>query len=159
MPHASLTISPRPELVRIARMMSVSLARRSGLPEPLLDEVRLAVGEAVSRAVLINVARVGSQPVHLEFTEDDRGYEVAVTDAGDAESVPDYDEAPDYDQAPDHEATTGAALAEGETTSADGQVEQMPPGLDLALVAGMADEMTVASNPAGGTVVRLRWTR
>lgn len=155
MTHASLTISPRPEHVRIARLMSVSLARRSGLPDPLLDEVRLAVGDAVSRAVLINMRRVGAEPVRLTFTEDERGYEVAVTDAGDAESVPDYD-ADDIRIDPamldghwrDHDAAT--------TTEPAGE---LPPSLGLALVAGMADEMAVASDPAGGTVVRLRWTR
>jgi anti-sigma regulatory factor (Ser/Thr protein kinase) len=138
--RASLDISPRPELVRIARMMSVSLARRGGLPDPLLDEVRLAVGEAVSRAVLINAGREGTVPVRLTFLEDDRGYEVGVHDAGDAQSVP-------------------AAPQDLPDLSPDEALHSLPAGLDLALIAGMADELEVEADPAGGTVVRLRWTR
>ncbi len=141
MTTSSLDISPRPELVRIARMMSVALARRGGLPEPLLDEVRVAVGEAVSRAVLVNAGCEDRAPVRLTFTEDDRGYEVSVLDVGDAAAVPAVDgEVPDVDE---------SDLAE----------HGVPVGLDLALVAGMADEMKVGPHPAGGTLVRLRWTR
>ncbi len=141
MPTASLDISPRPELVRIARLMSVSLARRSGLPEQLLDEVRVAVGEAVSRAVLVNAKRAGDEPVRLTFVEDERGYHVVVHDAGDAGSVPDLDaDLPDLDEA-----------------SFDGST--LPAGLELALVAGMADQVDVEAHAAGGTLVRLHWTR
>ena len=122
-------------------MMSVALARRGGLPEPLLDEVRVAVGEAVSRAVLINAGDKSDEPVRLTFTEDDRGYEVGVLDVGDAAAVPEVDQdLPDVDE---------NEIAE----------HGMPAGLDLALVAGMADEMKVGPHPAGGTLVRLRWTR
>jgi serine/threonine-protein kinase RsbW len=138
---SSLDISARPELVRIARLMSVALARRGGLPAPLLDEVRVAVGEAVSRAVLINAGGDTDEPVRLTFTEDDRGYEVSVLDVGDAAAVPEV-----ADDLP--------ALEEDEIAE-----HGMPAGLDLALVAGMADEVDIGPHPAGGTLVRLRWTR
>ena len=140
MPRATLAISPRPELVRIARMMSVSMARRGGLPDPLLDEVRLAVGEAVSRAVLINAGRDGSVPVRLILLEDDRGYQVDVHDAGDPTTVPDMPlDLPDL--------------------SAEDALSNLPAGMDLALIAGMADHFEVRPDPVGGTIIRLRWMR
>ncbi|HEX7355832.1 MAG TPA: ATP-binding protein [Mycobacteriales bacterium] len=141
MSTAELSLSPRPELVRIARMMSVALARRGGVPEDLLPEVRLAVGEAASRAVLVH-ERVGSDaPVRLTFVEDDRGYEVRIHDDGSIHDVPD---------APDEGLPA---------MSADDAVGGLPPELALALIAGMADDLSVLPDPIGGTLVVLRWRR
>lgn len=47
----SLRFQPAPEHVRTARLVAVSTARRAGLDEARLDEVRLAVGEVCARAV------------------------------------------------------------------------------------------------------------
>ncbi|MGH3745072.1 MAG: ATP-binding protein [Mycobacteriales bacterium] len=141
MPTAELSLSPRPELVRIARMMSVSLARRGGVPEELLPEVRLAVGEAASRAVLVH-ARAGSDaPVRLTFVEDDRGYEVRVHDEGSVHDVP---EAPEDDLP---------------AMSVDDAAGGLPPELALALISGMTDDLKVSADPIGGTLVVLRWRR
>ena len=43
--------SGRPRHVRTARLVAVAVARRAGVDEALLDEIRLAVGEACARAV------------------------------------------------------------------------------------------------------------
>jgi anti-sigma regulatory factor (Ser/Thr protein kinase) len=140
-PTAELSLSPRPELVRIARMMSVSLARRGGVPEELLPEVRLAVGEAASRAVLVH-SRLGTdEPVRLTFVEDDRGYEVRIHDDGSVAEVP---ETPD--DAPSR-------------VSQDDAEEELPPELALALIDGMTDDLAVSEDPIGGTLVVLRWRR
>ena len=52
MAAATLSIPPSVEHVRTARLVAVAGARRAGLDEETVDEVRLAVGEAVARAVL-----------------------------------------------------------------------------------------------------------
>jgi hypothetical protein len=41
-----LEIAPDPALVRTVRLVAAAVARRSGLDEDLVEEVRLAVGEA-----------------------------------------------------------------------------------------------------------------
>lgn len=145
MPNAALSISPRPELVQIARMMSVALARRGGLPDELLQEVRLAVGEAATRAVGVHRREGSEEPVRLSFIEDDRGYEVQVRDVGAVEHV---DEVRDLDQV----ATTG---------DGDGGAEdlELSPELELALIRGMADELVVGADPVGGTLITFRWHR
>ena len=51
MATVEMTFTPLPAHVRTARLVATAVARRSGVPEALLDEVRLAVGEACSRAV------------------------------------------------------------------------------------------------------------
>jgi len=48
---ATLRIPPSVEHVRSARLVAAAAARRAGLGEDLVDDVRLAVGEAVTRAV------------------------------------------------------------------------------------------------------------
>ena len=50
MAHVELTLPALPAHVRTARLVGVAAARR-GLDDGLVDEVRLAVGEACSRAV------------------------------------------------------------------------------------------------------------
>ena len=51
MPTVELLFSALPEHVRTARLVAAAVARRAGVDEAVLDEVRLAVGEACSRAV------------------------------------------------------------------------------------------------------------
>ena len=51
MATVEVTFTPLPVHVRTARLVATAVARRSGVAESLLDEVRLAVGEACSRAV------------------------------------------------------------------------------------------------------------
>jgi anti-sigma regulatory factor (Ser/Thr protein kinase) len=46
-----LTFVPGPEHVRTARLVVVAVARRAGLEDSRLDDVRLAVGELCARAV------------------------------------------------------------------------------------------------------------
>ncbi|MFZ0158457.1 MAG: ATP-binding protein [Kineosporiaceae bacterium] len=46
-----LTFAPAAEHVRTARLVVVAVARRAGLHESRLDDVRLAVGEMCARAV------------------------------------------------------------------------------------------------------------
>jgi hypothetical protein len=46
-----LRIGGSPENVRTARLVAAAVARREGLPEDRVDEVRIAVGEAVTWAL------------------------------------------------------------------------------------------------------------
>lgn len=47
-----LRVGGSPENVRTARLVAAAVARREGLPEDRVDEVRIAVGEAVTYAML-----------------------------------------------------------------------------------------------------------
>ena len=51
MATVELRFSALPAHVRTARLVAAAVARRAGVDEAVLDEVRLAVGEACSRAV------------------------------------------------------------------------------------------------------------
>ena len=47
----ALRFQAAPEHVRTARLVAVAVARRAGMDEVRLDEIRLAVGEVCARAV------------------------------------------------------------------------------------------------------------
>ncbi|MBV1851927.1 ATP-binding protein [Catellatospora tritici] len=67
-----LEFTPEPAHVRTARLVGVAVARRAGVPDDQLDEVRLAIGEACARAVARH-QRVGMRnPVSVAFTDGDR---------------------------------------------------------------------------------------
>ena len=51
MSTVEIRFSALPAHVRTARLVAAAAARRAGVDEELLDEIRLAVGEAGSRAV------------------------------------------------------------------------------------------------------------
>jgi serine/threonine-protein kinase RsbW len=59
MPTVEVSFTALPAHVRTARLVATAVARRSGVDEALLDEVRLAVGEACSRAVEAQVTDTG----------------------------------------------------------------------------------------------------
>src|SRR6516165_2336387 len=81
MATVEVTFTPLPVHVRTARLVATAVARRSGVAESLLDEVRLAVGEACSRAVEAHLRHCPGQPIHVALTDDGERFEVVVTDA------------------------------------------------------------------------------
>jgi serine/threonine-protein kinase RsbW len=80
MATVELSFTPLPAHVRTARLVAAAVARRSGVDESLLDEVRLAVGEACSRAVEEHRLHCPTEPVRLALTEVAGRFEVEVTD-------------------------------------------------------------------------------
>src|SRR5260370_42331271 len=81
MATVELSFTPLPAHVRTARLVATAVARRSGVEESLLDEVRLAVGEACSRAVEAHRLHCPAAPVRIQLSDRDGRFEVVVTDA------------------------------------------------------------------------------
>jgi anti-sigma regulatory factor (Ser/Thr protein kinase) len=127
-----LLLSPLPVHVRTARLVGVATARRVGLADELVDELRLAVGEACARAVSINAEHAPATPVKIVLRDDPAGLTVEVTDAG-PESGPVTDEVEDlFDD------------------------DEVDPRVALAVLAGLVDELGITAN-GNGTTVTLRW--
>lgn len=79
MATVTLRLSPQRTHVRTARLVAAAMARRSGIQEDLLDEIRLAVGEACARAVRLHERHSVLEPVVIELT-DGPCFEVVVRD-------------------------------------------------------------------------------
>jgi serine/threonine-protein kinase RsbW len=148
MATVEVTFTPLPVHVRTARLVATAVARRSGVAESLLDEVRLAVGEACSRAVEAHLRHCPGQPIRVELTDNGEQFEVVVTDA-----VP---EAADGNGAGSWDTSDGHG---GSLAPLDGEVPlQLPDGVGLAVIAGLADDVRIAS--AGtGTSITMSWKR
>jgi hypothetical protein len=152
MATVEVTFTPLPAHVRTARLVATAVARRSGVDEALLDEVRLAVGEACSRAVEAHRRHCPAEPVKIEMTDQGERFVVVVSD----------------------HAPTGAAPAVGTVAGANGQgVSQGAPagvtalvqgandagiaaGFGLAVISGLADDVHVSST-SSGVSVRMSW--
>jgi serine/threonine-protein kinase RsbW len=152
MATVEMSFTPLPVHVRTARLVATAVARRSGVEEALLDEVRLAVGEACSRAVEAHQAHCPAEPVRIELTGGNGRFEVVVVDAATAEE----DESSGGDAAapagwpsPGHGVANGAAAPPG--------VAALPQhGLGLAVIAGLADDVQFSRTP-GGLSIRMSW--
>src|ERR1700739_1566480 len=77
----TLRFAPLPEHVRTARLVAVALARRVGVEDGLLDEVRLAVGEACSRAVGLHRTAALNAPVLVQMNDSIDRFTVAVAES------------------------------------------------------------------------------
>jgi anti-sigma regulatory factor (Ser/Thr protein kinase) len=131
----SLRFAPLPEHVRTARLVAVALARRAGVEDGLLDEVRLAVGEACSRAVGLHRSVAPGEPVLVRFAPPGDRFRVEVTDLVTGGPVPKPDD------------------GEGETGPFDGGAEA---DMGLAVLRGLVDDLEVETVPTGG-VIRMGW--
>jgi anti-sigma regulatory factor (Ser/Thr protein kinase) len=136
-----LSFSPAPVHVRTARLVGVAVARRAGVAEELLDEVRLAIGEACSRAVALH-QRYGLNDLITVAMTDELGYVVKVTDRAPVlEAVRDLPDPTAVGMVPD-------GLSE-EAVAAD---------IALALLTGLVDELRVRPAAEGpGTEVQMVW--
>jgi serine/threonine-protein kinase RsbW len=140
MATVDVSFTPLPAHVRTARLVATAVARRGGVPDSLLDEVRLAVGEACSRAVEAHQRHCPSVPVHIRLTRDEDRFEVTVTDAG----------SPEADMpAPVNGSAEG--LAPG------GVVADGPSAMGLAVIAGLADDVQIARTDEGLNI-QMTWS-
>ncbi|MFI8824527.1 ATP-binding protein [Streptomyces sp. NPDC053431] len=143
MATVELLFSAQPEHVRTARLVAAAVARRAGVDEAVLDEVRLAVGEACSRAVGLHRSNGVTTPVRVVLTEEEKSFSIAVGDevpgagvaAADAVGVP---------------GSRDAAPAE-DFDDADGEDE-----MGLAVIRGLVDDVEVSAGEEGGTI-RMSW--
>ncbi|MFI8102627.1 ATP-binding protein [Streptomyces sp. NPDC086023] len=137
MATVELRFSAQPEHVRTARLVAAAVARRAGLEEALLDEVRLAVGEACSRAVGLHRSHDLSAPVRVLLTEEEKVFSIEVAD-----------EVPGPSGGGDSASAQAGGAAEPE---ADGEDE-----MGLAVISGLVDDVEVTSGESGG-VIRMSW--
>ena len=148
MPTVEVTFTPLPAHVRTARLVATAVARRSGVDETLLDEVRLAVGEACSRAVEAHRRHCPAEPVKIEMTDQGERFVVVVSDhaptSGTA-SAGVNGQGASHDAAPD-----ALALIQGAEEAG------IPAGFGLAVISGLADDVRVSSTSAGVSV-RMSW--
>ena len=142
MATVEMSFTPLPVHVRTARLVATAVARRSGVEEALLDEVRLAVGEACSRAVEAHQAQCPGEPVRVELTGANGRFEVVVMDA--AASGQEEGTSPSAQPGGWSEPANGVPNGTG---ALDHSVP--PQGLGLAVIAGLADDVQFTRTPAG----------
>ncbi|MCL6291469.1 ATP-binding protein [Streptomyces sp. 43Y-GA-1] len=147
MATVELRFSAQPEHVRTARLVAAAVARRAGVDEAVLDEVRLAVGEACSRAVGLHRSHGITAPVSVALTEEEKAFSIEVGD-----SVP----GPGADSAEPggHNAAGGSGTGMVRSDSeSEGEGEDE---MGLAVISGLVDDVEVRSG-AGGGVIRMSW--
>jgi anti-sigma regulatory factor (Ser/Thr protein kinase) len=147
-----LEISPTPAHVRTARLVAAAVARHVGLAESLLDEVRLAVGEACSRAVGLHRLNSSDELIRIELADGPR-FVVTVTDA--VTMSPAESEL----ASPDPVALVAAsAVGTGSAEDAEIAEDSLAAGVGLALLAGLVDDLDVRPGDGGvGAAVRMSW--
>jgi anti-sigma regulatory factor (Ser/Thr protein kinase) len=129
MATVELRFSALPEHVRTARLVAAAVARRVGVDESVLDEVRLAVGEACSRAVgLHQRAGVLGGAVRVALTDQEKRFLIEVEDEAGPMSVP----APGTDEDADEDM------------------------LGLAVITGLVEDLEVTNGVRGG-LIRMSW--
>jgi anti-sigma regulatory factor (Ser/Thr protein kinase) len=147
MPTVELLFSALPEHVRTARLVAAAVARRAGVDEAVLDEVRLAVGEACSRAVGLHRSSGVDTPVRVLLTEDEKKFSISVGEEAPVDgtavkaAVPSARPESSPDEAPPS-AATDASEDEGQ--------------MGLAVISGLVDDVEVIDGENGG-LIRMTW--
>src|SRR5205823_5876171 len=158
MPTVDVTFSALPTHVRTARLVAAAVARRAGVDEAILDEVRLAVGEACARAVGLHQEHAPSEAVEVRLEDEPEWFVVTVVDRGPV--APEAVE-PEVDALERINQLDTERLAEPapEGAGRDPLPDLLPAGFELAVIAGLVDDLQVDPAESGATVVRMMWKR
>jgi anti-sigma regulatory factor (Ser/Thr protein kinase) len=143
-----MSFSPDPAYVRTVRLVAAAVARRAGVSDELLDEVRLAIGEACTRAVAVHRRHGLGDLIDVAMSDGGR-FTVRVTDRGPSESAT---------QEPGE--TTGAIMAQvsAETGRTGIDEDLLTFGVGLALLTGLVSDLdVVAATDGSGTEVKMSW--
>lgn len=130
MATVELRFSALPEHVRTARLVAAAVARRAGVDESVLDEVRLAVGEACSRAVGLHQRGDAHGAIRVALIEQEKRFLIEVAD----------------------EAGPAGALSPFAGESGDSSDD----ALGLAVITGLVEDVEV-SNGVDGGLIRMSW--
>ncbi|OON81045.1 ATP-binding protein [Streptomyces tsukubensis] len=136
MATVELRFSALPEHVRTARLVAAAVARRAGVDEAVLDEVRLAVGEACTRAVGLHQSNGVTAPVSVSLIEEEKQFSIEVAD-----------EAPHASSAD----ATPEDLLGSDNLDTEGEDE-----MGLAVISGLVDDVEVVTGESGGRI-RMTW--
>ena len=151
MPTVRLSFTPAPAHVRTARLVGVAVARRAGVAAELFDEIRLAIGEACSRAVALHREHNIPDLVEVALEDADR-FTVRVIDRApiDAALGPALPDISDPVALLEDPVAAGGSDPAGE--------EAVAVGMRLALLIGIVDDLTVRPAESGpGTEVLMSW--
>ncbi|MGX2996409.1 ATP-binding protein [Streptomyces sp. JNUCC 64] len=129
MATVELRFSALPEHVRTARLVAAAVARRAGVDEAVLDEVRLAVGEACTRAVGLHQSAGIDAPVQVRLIDEEKRFSIVVGD-----------EAP----------------RSGPASAASGEGAESEDEMGLAVISGLVDDVEVTADASGGSL-RMTW--
>lgn len=156
MATVSVSFTPLPAHVRTARFIAASVARRAGVAESVLDEVRLAVSEACSLAVRLHRAHLPEQPVELRLTEEPDRFSVQVLDAV-ARAAPAGGTGSDLRDVLDADDVAGPVRDLTAVAGDDDLVDlQARERIGLAVISGLVDDVRVEYLD-GGSVVTMTW--
>ncbi|WP_069813295.1 ATP-binding protein [Streptomyces sp. TP-A0874] len=131
MATVELLFSALPEHVRTARLVAAAVARKAGVDEAVLDEVRLAVGEACSRAVGLHRGHGLAAPVRVLLIEEEKKFSIEV-----GEGV--------------------ASGAEGEPSGPAARPADADDEMGLAVIRGLVDDFEVTGSGLVG-LIRMSW--
>jgi anti-sigma regulatory factor (Ser/Thr protein kinase) len=149
MPTVELLFSALPEHVRTARLVAAAVARRAGVDEAVLDEVRLAVGEACSRAVGLHRSGGVNHPVRVLLTEEEKKFSIEVGD-----EVPAVPSVVANGGVPAARTDGPGPHPQHTESAADESDDQADMG--LAVISGLVDDVEVLEGEYGG-VIRMSW--
>ncbi len=136
MASVELLLSPLPAHVRTARLVGVAAARRAGLDDDDVADLRLALGEACARAVALHIAQGSEAPIRIVLRDDPSGLVVEVTDSG---------------------PPAGPVPSDvGDWLESDAPSDEPDPALALIVLAGLVDTLSVLPQD-GGTTLRMTW--
>ena len=160
MAMVEVAFTPLPAHVRTARLVAVAVARRSGVADSLLDEVRLAVGEACSRAVEAHRQHCPAEPVKIALTDSGGRFEVVVTDSAPGETAAlngttEAEKTGEATAGAGGDAAAGSAAAGTRQPLFDAQ-GGLQDGSGLAVIAELADDVRI-SRTAAGISVCMSW--
>jgi anti-sigma regulatory factor (Ser/Thr protein kinase) len=167
MPTVRLSFTPAATHVRTARLVAVAVAWRAGVSAELYDEIRLAIGEACSRAVALH-RQHGLHDLVEVVLSDGASFTIRVTDrapidaalsppSGDADPVALMEEAAEDPSGWRDEPQPAAAESEPDH-AVDEAEEAVAVGMRLALLASLVEQITVRPAEQGsGTEVVMSW--
>jgi serine/threonine-protein kinase RsbW len=143
-----LTFSPDPAYVRTVRLVAAAVARRAGVADELLDEVRLAIGEACTRAVALHRRHHLPDLINVSMSDGGR-FTVRVTDRGPVENALDE---------PGETTSDIMAQVRRESSRVLVDEDELTAGMGLALLTGLVSDLAVVAAAGGdGTEVRMSW--
>lgn len=130
-----IEVPPRSAYVGVVRLATTSLARTAGFDEEIVDDLKIAVSEACTNAVLSNREAATDEPIAVTWQQEDGRVEIEVGDRGST-----WD--PDGEPGPDDSQETSTRLV-----------------LSMALLRSLVDKCDVAPRDGGGMSTRLTINR